>query len=147
MKSKLNRICVVVERNNVIEKIVHDYFRDLKGKVKVDNDYLERQIVSWSYFDVGNENEEIFFKVYVQRYLSHPEISKRFKFLNSDEISALLVIRINDENKKKVLSMLDLSFHDSINNLNNEIAKVEYMSIIRYKNKMREQDLISNSEF
>ena len=129
MKSKLNRICVVVERNNVIEKIVHDYFRDLKEKVKVDNDYLERQIVSWSYFDVGNENEEIFFKVYIQRYMSHSENINQLKDFQSNDVSALIVVRVDDEDKRNFKSHIELSFYEDFNDFNSAIFEVTYLPL------------------
>ena len=129
MKSKLNRICVVVERNNVIEKIVHDYFRDLKGKVKVDSDYLERQIVSWSYFDVGNENEEIFFKVYIQRYMSQSENINQLKDFQSNDVSALIVVRVDDEDKRNFKSHIKLSFYEDFNDFNSAIFEVTYLPL------------------
>ena len=129
MKSKLNRICVVVERNNVIEKIVHDYFRDLKEKVKVDKDYLERQIVSWSYFDVENENEEIFFKVYIQRYMSHSENINQLKDFQSNDVSALIVVRVDDEDKRNFKSHIELSFYEDFNDFNTAIFEMTYIPL------------------
>jgi hypothetical protein len=143
MKSKLKNICIVIERNTKIERIVLDNFIGFEHTASID--HLESQIVNWSYFDANDKDEEIFFKVYVQRYLSHPTISERFENLHSNEISALLVVRINDENNKKIISMLDLSFHESLSELNAAMAKVEFMSIIRYFNKMSTSDLNFNS--
>jgi len=80
MKSKLKNVCVVIERNIQIEKIVYENFYMLE--CKADKNYLENQIVGWSRFDEENEKERIFFMTYVLRYLSNEDNVKSVKKFN-----------------------------------------------------------------
>jgi hypothetical protein len=139
MKSKLKNICVVIERNIQIEKIVYENFYMLEGKA--DKNILENQIVGWSYFDKSNDKERTFFMTYVLRYLSHSENAKCLKKFKSDDVSALLVVRVNDENKNDVRSIVELSFHENFDNMSAELMKVQYMTLMRCVNNMHERSL------
>lgn len=132
MESKLKSICIVVERNGQIEKIDCDIFRNIKASesAKVNKSYLEKQIFGWSYYDINDRFEEVFFKVYVQRYLNIAEIKNRISEYKSNELSALLVIRVNEEDGSDIKSNIDLSFHETEDLLNIELAMVKYMSFI-----------------
>ena len=139
MKSKLKNVCVVIERNTQIEKIVYEKFYMLEGKA--DKNFLESQIVNWTYFDESDDDERIFFMTYVLRYLSHSDNVKRLKKFKSDDVSALLVVRVNDEDKSDVRSFIELSYYESIDDMNAELMKVQYMTFMRCMNKMRERGL------
>ena len=139
MKSKLKNVCVVIERNTQIEKIVHKDFFMLEGKA--DKNFLESQIVNWTYFDENNEREKIFFMTYVLCYLSHSDNIERLKKFKSDDVSALLVVRVNDEDKNDVRSFIELSYYESFDDMNAELMKVQYMTFMRWMNKMRERGL------
>ena len=139
MKQNLKNVCVVVERNTQIEKIVYENFYMLEGKA--DKNFLESQIVNWTYFDESDEDERIFFMTYVLRYLSHSDNVKRLKKFKSDDVSALLVVRVNDEDKSDIRSFVELSYHESFDDMNAEIVKVQYMTFMRNMNKMRERVL------
>ena len=139
MKSKLKNVCVVVERNTQIEKIVYENFYMLEGKA--DKNFLESQIVNWTYFDESDDDERIFFMTYVLRYLSHSDNVKRLKKFKSDDVSALLVVRVNDEDKNDIRSFVELSYHEGFYDMNAEIVKVQYMTFMRNMNKMRERSL------
>ena len=139
MKSKLKNVCVVVERNTQIEKIVHENFYMLKRKS--DKNFLESQIVNWTYFDESDDKERIFFMTYVLLYLSHSDNIERLKKFKSDDVSALLVVRVNDEDKNDVRSFIELSYYESFDDMNAELMKVQYMTFMRCMNKMRERGL------
>jgi hypothetical protein len=139
MKSKLKNVCVVIERNTQIEKIVYENFYMLEGKA--DKNFLESQIVNWIYFDESDDDERIFFMTYVLRYLSHSDNVIRLKKFKSDDVSALLVVRVNDEDKSDIRSFVELSYHESFDDMNAEIVKVQYMTFMRNLNKMRERGL------
>jgi hypothetical protein len=139
MKSKLKNVCVVVERNTQIEKIVYENFYMLEGKADIN--FLESQIVNWTYFDESDDNERVWFMTYVLRYLSHSENIKRLKKFKSDDVNALLVVRVNDEDKNDIRSFVELSYHESFDDMSAEIVKVQYMTFMRNINKMRERGL------
>ena len=139
MKSKTKNICIVIECNTQIEKIINDNFIDLEANA--DKNFLENQIINLSYFDESNEKEEVFFRVYVQRYLNHIDNIKRSKKYKSDDVSALLVIRINDEDKSDIRSFIELSFHENYDKMCAEVTKVQYMTLMRCMNKIRERRL------
>jgi hypothetical protein len=139
MKSKTKNICIVIERNTQIEKIINDNFIDLEANA--DKNFLENQIINLSYFDESNEKEEDFFRVYVQRYLNHIDNIKRSKKYKSDDVSALLVIRVNDEDKSDIRSFIELSFHENYDEMCAEVTKVQYMTLMRCMNKIRERRL------
>jgi hypothetical protein len=139
MKSKLKNVCVVIERNTQIEKIVYENFYMLERKADIN--FLESQIVNWIYFDENDDNERVWFMTYVLRYLSHSENVKRLKKFKSDDVSALLVVRVNDEDKNDIRSFVELSYHESFDDMNAEIVKVQYMTFMRNMNKMRERGL------
>ena len=139
MKSKLKNVCVVIERNTQIVKIVYENFYILEGKADIN--FLESQIVNWTYFDENDDNERVWFMTYVLRYLSHSENVKSLKKFKSDDVSALLVVRVNDEDKNDIRSFVELSYHESFDDMNAEIVKVQYMTFMRNMNKMRERGL------
>ena len=139
MKSKLKSVCVIIERNTQIEKIVHENFYMLEGKAN--KNYLENQIVGWSRFDEENEIERKFFMTYVLRYLSNTDNVKRVNKFKSDDVIALLVVRVNDENKNDVRSIVELSFHENFDDMSAEVMKVQYMTLMRFINKMHERSL------
>jgi hypothetical protein len=139
MKTKLKNVCVVIERNTQIEKIVHENFYLLEGKADIN--FLESQIVNWSYFDENDKNESVFFMTYVLRYLSHLENVKRLKKFKSDDVSALLVVRVNDEDKNDLRSFIELSLYDSFEEMSAEVIEVQYMTFMRYLSKLRKRDL------
>lgn len=143
MKSKLKNVCVVIERNTQIEKIVHENFYMLEGKA--DKNFLESQIINWTYFDENNKEERVFFMTYVLRYLSHSENIKCLKKFKSDDLSALLVVRVNDEDKNDVRSFVELSYHDSFDDMNAEVMNVQYMTLMRMMMKSRKRRLIEKS--
>jgi hypothetical protein len=139
MKSKLKNVCVVIERNIQIEKIVYENFYMLEGKA--DKNFLESQIVNWIYFDESDDKERIFFMTYVLRYLSHSDNVKRLNKFKSNDVSALLVVRVNDEDKNDVRSLVELSFHENFEEMSAEVMKIQYMTLMRSINKMREHSL------
>lgn len=139
MKTKLKNVCVVIERNTQIEKVVYENFYLLEGKA--DMSFLESQIVNWTYFDENDNDEKVFFMTYVLRYLSHSENIKRLKKFKSDDLSALLVVRINDEDKNDMRSIVELSFHESFEEMSGEVVKVQHMTFMRFINKLRERSL------
>jgi hypothetical protein len=139
MKSKLKNVCVVIERNTQIEKIVYENFYMLEGTA--DKNFLESQIVNWIYFDESDDDERTFFMTYVLRYLSHSENVIRLKKFKSDDVSALLVVRVNDEDNNDIRSFVELSYHESFDDMNAEIVKVQYMTFMRNLDKMRERGL------
>ena len=139
LKSKLKNVCVIVERNTQIEKIVYENFYLLKGKDNIN--FLENQIVNWTYYDENDKDEKIFFMTYVLRYLSHSENIKCLRKFKSDDVSALLVVRVNDEDKNDFRSLIELSFYENFDEMSAEIMKVQYMTLMRCINKMRERSL------
>jgi len=139
LKEKLKNVCVVVERNTQIEKIVYENFYMLEGKA--DANFLESQIVNWTYFDENDDNERLFFMTYVLRYLSHADNVKRLNKFKSDDVSALLVVRVNDEDKNNIRSFVESSYHESFDDMRAELMKVQYMTFMRSMNKMRELGL------
>ena len=132
-------MCVIVERNTQIEKIVYENFYLLEGKADIS--FLENQIINWTYFDENDNDEKIFFMTYVLRYLSHSENIKRLRKFNSDDVSALLVVRVNDEDKNDFRSFIELSFYENFDDMSAEVMKVQYMTLMRCINKMRERSL------
>jgi len=129
MKSKLKNTCVVVERNRKFEKVIYDDFYNFKVKAK--KEFLESEIISWSLYDADDQDQEVIFKVYVQRYLAHSEFTARLKPFESDDVSALLIIRINDEDSNDIRCFIDLTFHESFNDMTLELMKAQRISVIR----------------
>ena len=129
MKSKLKNTCVVVERNRKFEKVIYDDFYNFKVKAK--KEFLESEIISWSLYDADDQDQEVIFKVYVQRYLAHSEFTAQLKPFESDDVSALLIIRINDEDSNDIRGFIDLTFHESFNDMTLELMKAQRISVIR----------------
>lgn len=142
MQSKLKNVCVIIEKNTQIDKVIYNDFHQFKSSSTTD--FLENQIINCSCFDENNVDEEVFFKVYVHRYLSHVDIVRKYKNIKSDDLSALIVVRINDENKNDLKSFFELSFHNSIDDLNSEVIKVQYMTFIRMINEHRKKLMTSS---
>ncbi len=122
MNPKLTNICTIIKRNKEIENVVYDNY--LGFKVNADKKFLEGQIISWSNFDVSNEDEEIFFKVYVQRYLSHSENLEKMKEFKGADVSALLIIDINNRGENDIKNTVGLSFHGSYDAMNIELLNI-----------------------
>lgn len=137
MKSKLKNICIVIERNTRIDKIIYDDFIEIKSSADIN--FLENQMVNWSYFNSNSDFEETFFKVYVQRYFNHSINKAKLKNLKSDDVSALLVIRVNDECADDFKSFVEVSFYENFDDMNIELMKVQYMTFLRMMNKSIER--------
>ena len=76
-----------------------------------------------------NKNEEIFFKVYIQRYMSHSENINQLKDFQSNDVSALIVVRVDDEDKRNFKSHIELSFYKDFNDFNSAILEVTYLPL------------------
>lgn len=135
MKNPFKHFAVLIKIKNRDIKVIFDHVVDMSDDIvrNYDEVKLEEYLCGFAFYE--NEEHEEYFRMICQSFFNHNSVICQAQHLNSDDLSALLTLRITEHKRKKTRSIhTDITCFDSFAELfqhtNQIIAKEHYKSLI-----------------
>lgn len=135
INNPFKHFAVLIKIKNRDIKIIFDHVIDMSDDDarNYDEVKLEEFLCGLAFYE--NEEQEEYFRMICQSFFNHNSVINQVQHLKSDDLSALLTLRITEHKREKTRSIhTDVTCFDSFPELfqhtNNIIAKETYKSLI-----------------
>jgi len=135
MNNPFKHFAVLIKIKNRDIKIIFDHVVDISADAVRNSDEvkLEEFLCGFAFYE--NEEHEEYFRMICQSFFNHNSVISQVQHLKSDDLSALLTLRITEHKRKKTRSIhTDITCFESFPALfqhtNKIIAEESYKSLM-----------------